>query len=85
MAINKAMEIFNCKNIREPGQFFGWSDFYEFTTILASSNFFTQLTVEIQNLNVGLTESWHQCRKCQRIWLLVEPDPPFGGFWKCIT
>ena len=32
--------------------------------------------------NVGETENLYRCKNCGSVWRLIEPDPPFSGFWE---
>lgn len=85
MINSENMEFCECKEIRKSKSFSGWADFDEFLATLKKISILTEIPVKKTHLNVGLTENWYKCRKCERIWLLVEPDPPFNGLWKPIT
>jgi len=71
-----------CDTLRASGPFRGWTDFDGFAASLRRSALFTEVRVEKPHSNVGLVEKWFQCAKCNSVWRLVEPDPPFGGVWE---
>lgn len=82
MKINSTKVQCDCEKFRESGAFAGWRDFDSFVVILKAANEFSNIPVVEPYSNVGLLESWYQCGKCQDIWRLVEPDPPFAGLWE---
>ncbi|MFJ4376525.1 hypothetical protein ACIP1T_28405 [Pseudomonas japonica] len=71
----------SCAALREQGNFSGWGDFHEFIEVLNSSLDFDLVPVLSPYSNVGLIEFWYKCRKCHQVWRLIEPDPPFAGYW----
>ncbi len=82
MRKNLNMGKCDCGELREPGAFAGWNDFDAFTAIIERADSLVQVPVRAPHSNVGLLENWYQCNKCQTLWRLVEPDPPFGGLWE---
>lgn len=75
----------DCEKLREPRSFAGWNDFDAFVALLKAANDFSPTPVTAPYSNVGLLEYWYQCRKCQGVWRLVEPDPPFAGLWERVS
>lgn len=74
--------ICECESINYSVTFSGWSDFDEFLTTIKETSYFSSVPVKVPHSNVGLQENWYKCNKCQAVWRLVEPDPPFTGLWK---
>lgn len=62
--------------------FSSWDDYHKFCRELATSPGFVQVTVEKLYSNVGLAEQWYWSLETQKVWRLVEPDPPFKGLWE---
>lgn len=81
-----SITINNCKcEIREEGKSFnGWNDYYEFRQKIDTEAAFKKTPVENFLYDVGLEEVWYQCVCCDRIWRLIEPDPPFAGVWNMV-
>ncbi|NVD69488.1 hypothetical protein HUX88_02805 [Duganella sp. BJB1802] len=71
----------NCRGIRSQKIFSGWSDFDAFEAKLNNDVVWVGIPVETPYSNVGISEKWYKCLKCQKVWRLVEPDPPFAGLW----
>lgn len=71
-----------CATLRAPGPFHGWADFDAFAVSLREGTLFAEVPVEKPHSNVGLVEKWFKCAKCNSLWRLVEPDPPFAGVWE---
>lgn len=74
-----------CGSIHKPGPFSGWNDFDAFLATLKAAPSLSLVPVKVPHSNVGLQENWYQCSKCQAVWRLVEPDPPFTGLWEQVT
>lgn len=70
-----------CKAVRTRENFSEWSDFDAFEARLIGDATWTKIPVKVPYSNVGVSEKWYQCLKCQKKWRLVEPDPPFAGLW----
>ncbi|GAB7128843.1 hypothetical protein JCM19000A_33510 [Silvimonas sp. JCM 19000] len=85
MSGNATVEECDCGTLREAGPFTGWNDFDAFDAVLKAETSLVQVPVKAPYSNVGLLERWYQCSKCQCIWRLVEPDPPFAGLWEQVS
>lgn len=70
-----------CNEFSQSRGFKGWDDFYAFVSYLNESCCFNKIPVRVPYSNVGLDESWYRCNRCNEVWRLVEPDPPFSGLW----
>jgi hypothetical protein len=75
----------DCGKLREPGAFAGWDDYDVFAASIKTVSSFVQVPVTMPHSNVGLLECWYRCGKCQTVWRLVEPDPPFTGVWEHVS
>ena len=68
-----------CNSYRENKSFDSYDDFNNFNNSITEINHFVEVSVENYYSNVGLEERWFKCTKCNKIWRLIEPDPPFKG------
>ncbi|MFS0757393.1 hypothetical protein ABC383_22175 [Noviherbaspirillum sp. 1P10PC] len=75
----------DCEKLGEPRSFSGWNDFDAFVALIKASDDFLPKPVISPHSNVGLDEHWYQCSKCEGVWRLVEPDPPFAGLWERVS
>ncbi|MCQ8895785.1 hypothetical protein NQT62_04925 [Limnobacter humi] len=75
----------DCEKLRECKSFDGWKDFDSFVELLNKAGVVSTTPVITPYFNVGLSENWYRCEKCQRVWRLVEPDPPFSGLWERVA
>ena len=74
-----------CCSIHAPGPFAGWDDFEKTEKALKTSAEYVPVPVARPYSNVGLVESWYECRRCTAVWRLVEPDPPYAGLWERVV
>lgn len=81
----KDVSACDCNSLHSVGKFHGWDDFNYFVQLLKSSSEFKEVPVLRPYSKVGLTESWHQCLRCEQVWRLVSPDPPFTGLWEPVS
>jgi hypothetical protein len=75
----------DCDGLRMSRTFAGLADFDIFAAAIKEVALFAVTPVLIPYSNVGLLERWYKCRKCDQVWRLVEPDPPFAGIWERIA
>ena len=71
----------NC-DVRSVNHFLDWNDYDYFSEMLKKDKNFISVSVTEKYSNFGFLERWYRCVKCQTVWRLVEPDPPFKGLWE---
>jgi hypothetical protein len=71
----------DCEELRERKSFAGSDDYDRFFAFLNASDSFSPTPV-ITHHPYCLVEYWFQCKKCEKIWRLLRPDPPFAGIWE---
>lgn len=72
-----------CCGFRTTGSFSSFPEYDACKKRVESSGLFISVPVEKRYADVGgIDEYWYRCRSCDRVWRLVEPDPPFGGIWQ---
>jgi hypothetical protein len=85
------IEQCDCEEIRECGPFANWNDYNRFFAFLNASDSFLSVPVVtpypcfglvVPDPYLGVPEYWFQCKKCEKIWRLLRPDPPFAGIWE---
>ena len=70
-----------CLKIRSTDKFKKPDDYFSHYNYINSKLDFLKIPVKNSYSNIGESEEWYKCNECNRIWRLVEPDPPFCGFW----
>ncbi len=74
----------HCQGIRSQRQFDDLADFRRTrATIQASSEL--RPVPGASPEYAGIVEQRYRCAVCDRLWRLLEPDPPYRGGWEEIT
>lgn len=74
--------VCNCNTLRSKSSFGGWNDYDNFLQMLKTTDSFRRVPVAHYLYSVNVEENWYQCVECEKIWRLIEPDPPFAGQWQ---
>ena len=76
------MKNCGCESFRAEGGFKDFPDYEDCKRNAVSSDIFSPVVVSRKYAGAGgLDEFWFKCNICERVWRLVEPDPPFKGMW----
>jgi hypothetical protein len=75
----------DCDSTRDSGKFADWQDFHDFESWLAKNSEFLAVPVRTSLPGDKDAEKWFRCSKCDGVWRLVEPDPPFEGIWEKVS
>ena len=70
---NSAQEYYHFKD---------WTDYHDFKKYINSLNEIIQKEKEAFFSDVCGFATLYKCLKCQRMWRLIEPDPPSRGGWE---
>ena len=76
-------ELTNCPALHQTvEEFDGWSDFRWFQKRLDEHSDFVLIQTIGEDEYGAFREKMYKCSKCNQVWKLVNPDPPFAGLWE---